>query len=271
MNASQLSEKDKLISVASLIENIYSSDGSNFYRSRWGTKTEFSELPFIEDEDFLQTPFSKRRYFHERGLVKVIRKPDGPYLIQRCIADIREENYGSSCRRPIVLLADGSDALEKVLWFYEHDTLPLLGRSRNMAVAAYCAAWYKADALVSDVEMLSRFFPHLEKVYDPRRIRALTLIERAFPSSIQKWRALFPAVRIIIGLPECGVFAEQCPGSGVEPIFHADKNSILEVHEGCAVVTKLLPLVTPVIRYKTELFAAKGPSACPCGKEAFIL
>ncbi|OGZ45135.1 MAG: hypothetical protein A2756_03365 [Candidatus Ryanbacteria bacterium RIFCSPHIGHO2_01_FULL_48_27] len=271
MNISTDIDEDMYERAATLIENICSSDASDFYRLRWGSKKEFNELPFLAVDDLIRTPFSKRRYRTQKGLVKIIRRNGSPFFIQRSHTDIGEENYGSPCERPTILFTDNGDALEKSLWFYEHFILPLLGRCQNMAVAAHSAAWYGTDAIVSDADTLQKFLPQLKKIYDSTHIRTLTLIEKTFPPSTMKWGMLFQVVRILAGLPECGAFAEKCPESGMKPFFHADKNSLLEVHDGYLVVTKLLPLVTPIIRYKTELRATKTVSGCSCEKTSFIL
>lgn len=258
--------------LGALIELVGESPRSDFYRLRWGGRRAFSDLPSIGPEDLSSTPLRGRAYTEGPELVKIIKRADAPFLMARGTDDVRAEPYGEACARPLVLMTDSHDALEKILWFYEHDILPLGGEIKNLPVAAHTAARYGIDALVTDTGMLARFLPELEKAYAVAKVASLTLIgERFSDADMEAFLPRFPRLRLLLGLSEAGAFAEACAEAlNAETLrFHAEAGSVLELVEHEIVLTKLSLRPTPIIRYRTGIFAHS--EKCACGKKAVAL
>ena len=250
-------------------------DPCSFYRNHWNTKERFETLPVVRREHFVATPLTGRTYREEKGLVKIVKNGPAPFLVQWGLSDLSKEIYGTACNRPMVLLSDPHEALEKALWFYERNTLPLIGESNNLPIAAFAAHKYGIDAIVSDEDILFPFVTFFGKECDVKGVQ-LTLIGSGFSvERLQVARNLFQNMRLVLALPETGAFAESCPGllGKGEYAYHPDENSVIEIIGGRLVITKLPFLITPIIRYDTALEAetAVSTEACLCNKELFIL
>lgn len=262
--------------IDSLIAAVWESKESEFYRSKWGSAGEtlpvFAELPCCSAEDFIRTPLHDRVYKKDKGLAKIVRIYEKPFLVQWSLADLAAERFGfTDSARPLVMLSDAHEAIEKSLWFYEHDILPLIGEIHNVPVSAFAAKTYGIDAIVSDEYMLSRTLPELEKVYDLGKVASLTLIGAHFAAASIAYLRQFKNVQYILALPETGSFAASCPRALAEGkfCFHSDDGSYLELVGEHLVVTRLRLLVTPIIRYKTSIRAAQ--ERCLCGREGYAL
>lgn len=198
---------------------------------------------------------------------KIVRA-DPPFLVPRRLADIGKENFGVPCERPLVLLADPQEALEKSLWFYAHNILPLVGEANNLAVTVFSARTYGVDAIVSELPIIAEFLPRLETEYDLGRIVSLTLIGRRF--SYQDLAPFFRegrALRALVALPDTGAFAESCRArlAAGELVFHPDATSELDIDAGMLVVSKTSDLLRPVVLQRTTL-AARRLEPCACGR-----
>ena len=257
-----------------MLENIRGSAESDFYRNIWGNEKTFYNLPFISIENFIATPLRERTYKKEKGLAKIVRSGAKPFLVQCGLSDLKKENYGDVlCKRPLVLLSNSHEALEKSLWFYEHDILPLIGEPNNFSLTAFTSEKYNIDAIVSEGNILLQFLEEFKKEYTISRIETVTLIEKKIEMEhVQKLKELFPKVRLVLALPETGAFAEHCQKSDITKnrvFFHEDDNSIVEIVEADIVVTRLTHLVTPVIRYKTNIHGILN--TCICGKQGIVI
>lgn len=108
-------------------------------------------------------------------------------------------------------------------------------------------------------------------------LREIRTIGEIIPEELRRSVAEFPDVRLtdLYSSRELGVIALQCPTSG---LYHIQAESLLvEVIDdrgqachpgdiGRVVVTDLVNLATPLIRYKIGDYAEVGP-ACPCGSK----
>jgi hypothetical protein len=272
----------KLDKLKNLVKNVLTSDDSDFYRSFYkenGIKIEtfgidnsedIETLPFISSSNLSDVPLKKRiyKYGYKFGkLCKINSENQKPYLIERKLCDIKQENYGKICKRPQILLRNNHEALEKSLWFYENDMLPLIGEPNNLQVALYCAKKYNIDALLSEEEFLDNYVKLL--IADPGFSHLnLTMLGDFFDSKKIFKNLMSGSVRYVLELPETGAFAESCPEAlkRGELIFHSDKNSILEA-KGRLIVTKLIEMPTPIIRYQTDIFVEPVEKRCSCEEE----
>jgi hypothetical protein len=232
---------------------------------------DLKKIPIINFQNLINISLPERLFegdLSDGEFVKIVKKYEKTFLIQRSLSDIKEENYGSFCKFPQILLSDSHDALEKSLWFYEHNIIPLIGEPNNLEATSYSAVKLGIDFLLIDEEMFLKYFPILKQKYETSNL-SITLIDDYF--NLSKIIGIFPfpdRLKFILALPETGAFAESCPDDlkKGELIFHSDKNSLLEMG-GRLIVTKLIKMPTPIIRYQTEIFVEPAKKECSCEEE----
>lgn len=225
----------------------------------------------------MKVPFSGRIYNEDKGFTKAVAVYEEPFLVQWSLEELAKENYfpvtlfdGNKRCRPLVLFSDRNEAVEKSLWFYEHDILPLVGESNNPEATVSAAGIYGINAILADTEILKKFIPALKAKYDLSRLRAVSVLGDNL--DLKEIRLLVPegaVLNLVLALPETGAFAECCRKALAKNdlIFHPDANSIVET-DGRLIVTKLLYPATPVLRYQTGIFAEAADVSCSCGQEA---
>lgn len=231
-----------------LIDSIYTSEESDFYRILWNGEREFAKLPEISRKDFLRTPLSKRRYKNEKALVKIVHDADSMFFSEWSFADIARETYGLLAKRPMVYLSDPHEAIEKSMWCYERKTLPLIGE-KDPDIAMFAAERYKIDSLISDATALPKLLPYLDKRAEP--LTALNIIGDGFQAAdLMRFKPYAKQVRLLLALPETGAFAdaELAP----TPRFKALSGCTI-VKDGTLIISKKALLVTPIIRYRTAI------------------
>ena len=230
-----------------LIDSVRIYPGSDFYRARWGDAAAFSELPTVGRKDFVEVPLSSRRYKEERSLVKIVHGKEGSFLSEWSFDDIGKEQWGEIGARPLVYMTDPHEAIEKSMWCYEQNRVPLIGE-KDPDLTIYAAGKYRIDSLITDASALARFAPYF-KTHDP--LTSLTIIGDTFDTE-----ALMPSleyarrVRLVAALPETGALAYA--ELATKPEFRTLPGVVAE-EDGELVVTKCSMLVTPVIRYRTGI------------------
>ncbi len=228
---------------------------ADFYRTRWGEAKKFEDLPTISRKDFLDVPLSQRRYKDARSLVKIVHDEGRMFLSEWSFEDIGREPWGIPSTRPMVYLSDPHEAVEKSMWCYENNKMPLI-REKDTDIAMIAASKYRIDSLITDTASLQRFLPFLKR--QEERLLSITIIGESFdPSSLEPFGAFAQSVRLVLRLPETGAFAESSLAPALS--FTALPGCIVDEEEGLLVVTKVVQLVTPIIRYRTDLNAASMP------------
>ena len=236
-------------SVERLIGFVRAHSQASFYRNVWGKAHVFEELPTISRDDISRTPPSERRYKNERGLVKIVQDTANPFSSEWSLEDIGKEVYGVISKRPMVYFADACEALEKSLWCYTHDMLPLIGEL-DPDLATFSATKYDIDSLITDTESLLKLSKYLESLKKP--LTGITVIGDVFkPQDILPFTRFASRIRLLLALPEVGGFADA--ELSMHPTFNLLPNCIVEEEESFVVVTKLTALVTPIIRYRTHI------------------
>ena len=190
-----------------------------------------------------------------------------PYVIPRRLEDIAKENFSAPGLRPLVLFTDPQEALEKSLWFYAHNILPLIGEPNNLAVTAFAAQRYGIDAIVGELPLVTTFLSRLGGKYDLRRITSLTLIGRNFDS-----RDVIPLlagermVRLVLVHPVIGSFAASCAGclAAGELAFHPDPAAELFVAGGTLAVSERRTAPGTGRRVGTGLVVRRIKNTCAC-------
>lgn len=264
---------EKFFRLQLLLAQIVESPHSDFYKERLQISKKkilalkkLALLPCSSKKDFLGTPLSDRTYINGRGFVKIIDSKSNPFLIKRILTELKEEQYGIIGHRPTVLFSDGHESLEKALWCYEQNVLPVLGESANISITDFLIYRYESDSFLGDIEILEQLFANNKNVFPYGKV--FNLYGNDFSiSKVQEY--ISPdKLNLILALPEIGAFAYSCKQHLKEgrTVFHPDKNSIIELEENI-IVTKLIYMPTPVIRYKTNLTPLFCEHTCSCDTE----
>jgi hypothetical protein len=84
------------------------------------------------------------------------------------------------------------------------------------------------------------------------KLEYLTILGDVFDASaLEPYSAIAQNIRLVLRLPETGAIAES-PLTGALK-FHAVSGVIVESVKGSLVVTKQAQLITPIIRYRTDI------------------
>lgn len=241
----------RLPNIEKLVAFVRDSKNSDFYRDAWVGAGNFSELPAIFRADFLRVPLSKRRYKNDKALVKIIHSDGEMFLSEWSFEDIGKEKFGLSSNRPMVYLTNSHEAMEKSMWCYENNMVPLVGE-KDPNVAMFAAGKYKIDSLIADAESLPKLMPYLEKL--GKKLLSISILGDHFNTlSLTSYLNFAEKVRLVLCLPEVGSFAELY--LNYDSKFKALPDVILEDMNGFLSVTKNKKLVTPIVRYKTDILA----------------
>lgn len=111
---------------------------------------------------------------------KIVRDGDTAALYDRAFDDIRTESWGVLSMRPLVYISDYHDAIEKSLWCYLNNMVPLIGE-KDPDLTARLATLYEIDSIIADLPslklLLSRFLP------PPGQLTAISLIGSSFDAT----------------------------------------------------------------------------------------
>lgn len=270
---------ERMTHLNNILNAVWTSPHSSFYRALYEEKSSYrggnihtlDEIPILNAADLANVPFEERSYVQKDIFMKMVKKDGGFFLFGRTIRDIGTETYGPVGFRPLVIGNDCRDAVEFGLWCYEQNILPLISEE-NPSITANLAAIYEIDSILGETEALIPLLPDLSKRYDFSVIKTFSLGGTSF--NIPLLRSYFPtaSMRFFIWLPETGSIAASCPEhlARGELLFHPDKNNLLEIEE-TLVVSKLIFLPTPLIRYDTRVRAKILPTRCCCNATSFIL
>ncbi len=262
-----------ITNIKSLLAEVWRDEKSSFYRSLYekagcNSQTPFPSLPFVQWQDIQAASYLSRLYVQERLFTKIVYRDGKPALIGRTSEDVATESYGMACERPLVLFKNVHENVEKGLWFYQKNILPLMAEhSRELTVMM--AGKYDIDAIVGDPEEIAVFLPLFGKNHPLEKLRAIRMLgkfENGIPSlSLYSRRHVTAA----LFLPEGGIIGEMCPLSSPAPLFHLNREDIFEIESDMLMWTKIRLLPTPLIRYNTGI---RGVLIfCPCEERAFSL
>lgn len=236
--------------IQKLIDVVRNSTESFFYKERWGNEKEFERLPAISRNDFFDIPLSQRRYKREKALVKTVRTQEGLFASEWSFADIANESYGPTGVRPLVYFADPDEAIEKAMWCYEREVLPLIGEAMPEVVRS-AADFYRIDSLITDAISLEKLLPYLQE--RPAPLTHISVVGISFDvDALLRYIPFATDVHLVMGMPETGAFAHA----------HLQKEAVFTLlpdcyiqKEGALLLTKKSLLVTPIIRYALPSYA----------------
>jgi hypothetical protein len=255
---------------------VFESAISDFYRTTvWDTpppETPHEKLLPCTRAQYAAVPFLARLYRTEGLLTKVAYEGEKPFLIGRHLEDIASESYGALGDRPLVAFSSTHEGLEKSLWCYTRNILPLITND-DPDITGMLAKRYEVDTLITDTATLSILLPALARHYALARFRRVSIIDHTFNLPLLK--KMFPeaALSLILGLPETGSIASACPEALArgELSFHAAPHRTLE-RDNTLTFTDDRLLPTPLIRYQPGIAIRFLSPSCGCGaNETFAL
>ena len=255
---------------------VFESAVSDFYRTTvWDTPP--PEMPHEKllpctRAQYAAVPFLARLYRTEGLLTKVAYEGEKPFLIGRHHDDIASESYGMLGNRPLVAFSDIHESLEKSLWCYTRNILPLIADS-NPDITAMLANRYEADTLIADTATLPVLLPALAQHYKLSAFRFVSIVDTVFDLSLLK--KMFPEAELslVLGLPETGGIAFTCPDALKEGhiVFHTAPHRAIE-HSNELTVTDDRLLPTPLIRYRPGIAIRFLSPSCGCkANKTFVL
>lgn len=255
---------------------VLESSVSDFYRTTvWDNpspETSFEKLPPLTRATYAQVPFLTRLYRTHGLLTKVAYHDEKPFLIGRHLEDIASESYGSLGDRPLVAFSSVHECLEKSLWCYTKNVLPLIA-DVDHDITAMLAKRYEADTLLTDTATLATLLPSLARYYELANFHFVSVIDTSF--NLPLLEKMFPTAELslVLGLSETGSVAFSCPTALTEKrlVFHATPHRHLERGNELTVTDdRLLP--TPIIRYRPGIVIRFFETSCACGaNESFEL
>lgn len=218
---------------------------ASFYRDHWGGESSFEALPETSRSDFLKTPLSKRRYKDEKALIKTVRTKEGLFASEWSFSDIAQESWGPCATRPLIYFADPDEAVEKSMWCYERNILPLIGEAVP-DITNSAAEFYRINSAIVDAPSLALLLPYLRGRAEP--LESISIVGSSFTiSALQDYVPYAKDIQLVLSLPETGAFAQAPLAS--RPVFTLNQNCFIEPGESGLLLTKNAKLVTPIIRY----------------------
>ena len=266
---STFSATDKQCSdLASLLKHISVQDKADLYTSRIHGDTLDSVVP-LTWSDLVACPLDRRLYQEsDKCFVKIAYKNDVPILIARNRKELADEPYyiGTSTR-PLVGCSNRAVGIELGIWFFEHNIIPLL-EMHEAKMTASLAGKYQADSFTGDMEAAQRLLPELATHSDIDLLEFVHIVGISDCYDIEFLSQYISIEKIHISayLPVCGLWAQACPeqlSKTGKVVFHPLDSVIVEGQTNL-LLTKLSPLLTPILRYETGIQAKFLDKKCQC-------
>lgn len=237
--------------IERFVSDIRAHPDADFYKNIWGDAKTFNALPLITREAIANCPLSQRSYKKEQGIVRIVHGSSGPLLCAWGFSDIAREPYGLLSKRPLIYFADSHDTVEKSMWSYLNHMVPLAGE-KNIPVTVLAARAFEVDSLITDPVSITDLLPYLEERTKP--LSSISLVSHVFhPEHLMRYQQFAERIRLVLALPETGAFAEA--KLSVNAVFSPLPNCNIEERD-TLILTKIAPLITPIIRYDTGISAA---------------
>lgn len=270
-------DKMKKQKLQKLLYTVLTSTKSSFYRDHYNNqftlrdaenfleKGDIKKIPMLTWKEIQSCHFKERSYIDGQILVKIIHRYSTPFLFARSLGDIGAEDYGVIGERPLMLFEYCHEGIEKGLWIYERNILPLV-REENLDITGMLVQKYRVDSILAESNMLFTFVPYLKRHYTLPAILHLTVIDHTFDAEFLRNTFSNAKLYLRLGLSETGVFGIPCihERGRKDILFHPEKNSIVEIQDSELIVTRLTEFPTPIIRYKTGITARILENVCPC-------
>lgn len=260
----QKTAEEKLAALDTLVQKVWQSKSSNLYRDLWSSQPApinsieaLQKLPSCSWDTLSAYAFQDRLYNNGPGLLtKIVYRDDSPLFVARTFEDIKKETFGVPCERPLLLFSTQHEALEKSIWQYEHNYLPLFANS-SPEITAKLATLYEVDCIVCDTAALKAYLPDIALVYDRANIKDVVIIDSDFDLPFLQKQFPDSAIHCVLALPEVGTIGvAQNIEKDEKLVFEIDTHSLVEIGDkNEIVVSRLLDMPTPIIRYHTKISA----------------
>lgn len=213
--------------------------------------TNLSELPSLSWKKLSVTPLQERTCSGKTPPTHatLVEKEGIRAWILRTATSIAQEAYGiEDSERPCIAFPHRTESMEKALWFYENNILPLVS-SANPILTKVHMEKYKCDSFVGSFKTLSMHTTLL-----PLSITHIHIIDSTVDVAVLKSLKGKYMVSCTLALPEFGTLGKLDMDNFSEShlSFEIHKTAHIEWGES-ALATKLLPLPTPMLRYETSL------------------
>ena len=256
-----LDHKEK---IARLQQHVFSHPAAILYKNLWSESlpTSLETTPILTWKKLIECPFRNRTYTDKPLFVHIAYRDSDACLIGRTTSDTLSEHYGdTTTARPLVAAHYRHHAIEKGMWFYEHNILPQIALE-NVDFTLSIARMYNIDAMVLDERSVAEYLPHAKTF---PKLKHVHIIGTHF--DVQKILAHVTPnmLTLVLALTETGTLALSCPEALKENkvLFHPAETSLLE-HRDSLIVTRTVLLPTPIIRYDTEIHTRIENDACTC-------
>jgi len=241
-----------MISIAEKVVEfvMHEEAASSFYKDYYGTVgLSFESLPLLSREMLVKTPFRERIFRHGQLGVRLGKTPYGPLLFARKDLDIRDEPLHVSGSRPLVMFQSTGEHLMWGTWCKERYLLPLMSEE-STRLTKNSAQIYETDTLITDTASLHTHGNDVSKVCS-KTVKEVLVVEE-LQNMKPALEALFPSASFAYYavLPETGIIGSK---GERENVWSVPNTIFAEKVNGRLVVTTLIPMPTPLIRYDTEI------------------
>ena len=232
----------------------------------------FKTLPAATKEEIARAPYAGRLYQEGSGITKLIPCVEAgrSFLLHRTLEEIKEDDLPYEGARPMVLMSNMYEAIERCLFFYERNILPLIGEFRNPAVAVSSARQYNIDALVMDHTAVLQYRRMLCALN--LNIQSVTVVDSTFHKDDFSGWPPETTKYFVVSFPETGRLAYSCPRAAAEDklVLHPYPDVYIEP-SALSVITSVRFKSCPMIRYRAPVYFEDVRSVCGCGKASFAL
>ena len=272
--------KEFLQKVKELIKSILAAK-PDFYRKKLSSagideaqletlnESDWNLIPILTKQELANAPYASRCYGEKPGLNKLIfsEEADQYFLIHRTLEEIRQERLPYDGTRPMAIFSNVYEAIERCLYFYEQNVLPLIGEFHNPAVIYATARQYKVDTIFMDRAAIRAFREKLLEILPA--LKSVTVIDDTFSAEDFEWPA-DTKLSFVLSIPEIGGVAYACPESIAKKdlVFHPADNVYIEP-SALSIITAPRLKACPMLRYRSHLYFEKTPPRCACQKISF--
>lgn len=274
----------------------------NFYRKRYRallkkrrtiTISDFSDIPFLDRADLEKTSPYDRLFllFKKLMYAHVTSGTTGkPLLLFHDKEDLFEQDqYWKKLVqykvKKLLYLVNTQQVywklIDRMIDKRQQRIFVATGDVHNLTLSAQTASQIGIDSIETNASILYFFMPHLQKVYDLKKIRFISLGgEYTSKLKFDFFKRMFPHANFDFryGNTEAGVLGYRCGklSENRRQFFHPVPRYYYEVVDGNGsllpagkagelIVTTLKKVATPLIRYKTGDLVRLWTKPCRCG------
>ena len=128
--------------------------------------------------------------------MKVVYEGDVPRLLARTRKDIEEADCGRIMyQRPLVFFGSAQESVEKGLWLYTKNILPLIAEE-HVDITCMAAVRYGIDAIVGDFESLRKIAVAIPRYPDLAKVAHIIVVGKHGEPDLECLKQAFPAATL---------------------------------------------------------------------------